>query len=444
MTMADESKLRPVHVKIRNFQSIEELDVEVRGFTCVTGKTNIGKSAILRAVSSALLGDPVTGMVRKGAAYCSVELTSESWGFRWEKGEKGVNRYHIGGTTHDKPGQRQLDEVARMGFGSVKLGSKEIQPWWASQFSPIFLLGETGPAVTDFISEVSRLTVLQDAIVLSSRGKRKANDEAKSKADAAQKIRDRLQGVAALDPLVRLADELAEQAASIGEYESRAALGDALQEKLESCARRIQAFQGAERVRVPEDEVGELVSQSASLFRFWMRLEAHARRIIALRAAEKVEVPEAPQEEFDRHVRARRFAGIDRLKKRAKLLERSEKVDVPDGAETRTALDSARTAALLADRLSGLRTKESALSGAVDVPDDPGGPEGLRKAEEMARKLSALRSNEQALQKRVEAADSELDKLDKLIAAIPACPSCGRPVAAGEHKAGRGHAVARA
>jgi len=53
----EKSELYPVKIRIKNFQSIEDLEIEVRGFTAITGKTNIGKSAIMRAISSAMLGD---------------------------------------------------------------------------------------------------------------------------------------------------------------------------------------------------------------------------------------------------------------------------------------------------------------------------------------------------------------------------------------------------
>jgi len=123
------STLNPVQVRIQNFQSIDHVEFEVRGFTCITGKTNIGKSAIMRAISRSLLNDPVTGMVRKGAKYASVEMKSEGWGYLWEKGEKDVNRYEIDGKRYDKTGQNQLPEIEAMGFRSIRIGDDDLEPW---------------------------------------------------------------------------------------------------------------------------------------------------------------------------------------------------------------------------------------------------------------------------------------------------------------------------
>ena len=124
-------KLKPVNVVINNFQSIDHLDMEICGFTAISGSTNAGKSAIVRAISSAILNNPVGGMVRKGASFCSVELSSEDWGFKWEKNDKGVNRAWIRGkdTPLDKLGQIQVPEITQMGFSSIEVGDDEIQPW---------------------------------------------------------------------------------------------------------------------------------------------------------------------------------------------------------------------------------------------------------------------------------------------------------------------------
>lgn len=45
-------KIKPVKVSIKNFQSVSDIEFEIHGFTCITGPTNIGKSAIIRAISS--------------------------------------------------------------------------------------------------------------------------------------------------------------------------------------------------------------------------------------------------------------------------------------------------------------------------------------------------------------------------------------------------------
>ena len=45
-------------VEIRNFQSIDHVHLRVEGFTALVGRSNIGKSAVVRAVKAALTGYP--------------------------------------------------------------------------------------------------------------------------------------------------------------------------------------------------------------------------------------------------------------------------------------------------------------------------------------------------------------------------------------------------
>ena len=178
-----ENKLHPISVNISNFQSIENVDIEIYGFTCITGKSNIGKSAVIRSISSALKNSSVVGMVRKDEKFCSVSINTNGLDLKWEKGEKYSGRYELNGKKYEKIGQSQLKELVDLGYGSIKIGSKDVFPWHASQFDPIFLLNDSGPAVTEFISEISRLNILQNSITISLRRKKRSLDKVKLKTD---------------------------------------------------------------------------------------------------------------------------------------------------------------------------------------------------------------------------------------------------------------------
>lgn len=428
------SKLNPVKIRIKQFQSIEDLEIEVCGLTVVTGRTNIGKSAIMRAISSATLGESVIGLVRKGAQYCSVEMSSKDWGFRWEKGEKGINRYIIGDTTYDKPGQKQLEEIIKMGFGSVKLGSKEVQPWWSPQFFPIFLLGETGPAVTDFISEVSRLTVLQDAVVLSSRGKKRANDNAKEKADEARKIRERLARVSGTDQMIKLCKELEEQKESIDGYQNYIEVGNKLNDKLSSSANRILTLSKINSVRIPKDEAESVATKLREMHTLWGKLEASAKKIITLKPSEKISIPEPPNEEWRHLSNGRRFLSIGGLKEKEKILEGIKDVKISSIQETDEEIASVRTRKTMAAKLLSATKAIQVLSASVEIPDCPDGLEKLRKGQEVSVKLEKARKDGEELDDRMKAVSSSLEDVERQLAAIPSCPSCGRPISSSEHQ----------
>lgn len=381
----------PVHIRIQNFQSISDLDIEVNGFTCITGKTNIGKSAIIRAISGAFLNTPVVGAVRSGEKFCSVALDSENWGFTWEKGEPktGVNNYEIRKPEKkklEKVGQGQLEYIADMGFDSVQIGNKVIQPWFASQFEPVFLLNSSGPAVTDFISDVSRLKVLQDSIIINVRGRKRALEKAKIQSDEIEQLKEKEQKVANLDTLLTLNSELEAQHKSIQEYEERIAIGETLNQDLQRAAQGVRALQLIRDVRIPDTDIDEELESYELMYEQWVELELAAKNIIALHDITGVDLPKLPEE-------------------------------IPQIVQATT----------LADRIEKMEKIVLALSTKITLPGREEYPPGLSKAEGVLTRIKEIKAEERALRGQLRALKTELGEVESELAEIPVCTTCQRP-----------------
>lgn len=382
--------LHPINVTIKNFQSISELDFEIYGFTCITGKSNIGKSSIVRAISGALINAPVGGAIRKGAKYCSVSLQSTDWGFIWEKGA-GVNRYHLRDKDKplDKVGAGQIDQIANLGFQSVKVGSdKVIYPWLASQFEPLFLINQSGPAITDFISEVSRLETLQDAIIINTRNKRRFLEEAKVKTENLDKIRQKEQTLSDLDQLLVVRDELDAQAFSIQQYEDQISNGKILSDKIFDNADKIDRLSKVESVKVPETIEGFIELQA--IYDHWMKLEKAAKNVIGIRGILAVLVPSVPEE-----------------------LEQ---------------IQNLATVETLANSIEFLQASVEILSQPVPVPDPEEMPPELLTGWSILTRLEQLKAEETGFRKQLTSIEAELAEVKEQIDAIPVCPTCSRPV----------------
>ena len=56
-------------IRVRNYQAIADASLEVEGFTAVTGRSNIGKSGLIRAISAILFGNPGEDYIRRGADF---------------------------------------------------------------------------------------------------------------------------------------------------------------------------------------------------------------------------------------------------------------------------------------------------------------------------------------------------------------------------------------
>mgnify|MGYP001228451488 CR=1 FL=1 len=110
-----------IEVEVRDFQSIEHATIKIDGFTALVGRSNIGKSAFVRAVQACVTGAPVGAYVRHNAlcprktrkakecrCQCSVHIRAEQFDLLWEKGDF-INRYTFNGTVYDKANQGTPD-----------------------------------------------------------------------------------------------------------------------------------------------------------------------------------------------------------------------------------------------------------------------------------------------------------------------------------------------
>jgi energy-coupling factor transporter ATP-binding protein EcfA2 len=150
-----------MRVDIKNFQSIKDLSFELKGFTVITGKSNIGKSAIIRAIKSALCNTKGNYYIREGERECSVSLRDEGVDIQWTKGK--TNSYVVNGEAYNSVGFDVPAAISTLGFRPITVGAKELSPQIADQFFPLFLVDQTGSVCAESIFDVSRVNVLNSA-----------------------------------------------------------------------------------------------------------------------------------------------------------------------------------------------------------------------------------------------------------------------------------------
>jgi DNA repair ATPase RecN len=169
-----------IKVQIKNFQSIEEAEVEIDGFTVITGPNNSGKSAVMRAIRGVFTNAPAGPLVRKGAKNLSVGiLFPDGTDVLWEKGGK-VNRYTLNGKELNSVGRGVPPEVAALGVAEVKAASDRIWPQIAEQFTgSLFLVNRPGSVVAEALSDVDRVGKLTEALRLSESDRRSCSSELK-------------------------------------------------------------------------------------------------------------------------------------------------------------------------------------------------------------------------------------------------------------------------
>ncbi len=424
--------MKPIKIKIRDYQSIDSLDMELSGFTCITGPTNIGKSAIVRAISSAILNKSVVGAVRKGKKFCTVDID----GLKWEKGER-VGRYWVPGENdeagnakpRDSIGQGQTEVTELLGFRSVKVGDKYINPWLATQFNPIFLMEDSGPAVTDFISDIAHLKSLQNAIVHCTRTRQRLLTSVKDKEDDVVRLSAKEEALSGIDNLLQAEKDLMAQLASLEEYSKVIASLRALIDSTESEKRKIAILSEYSSIKVPKRpaDPGEALMSAA---RLWSSMEEAAVSILAVKGVTKVPVPEKADAGAVEEMRSlSRFLAVPALRASVSVLSSVSSVAVPEKPDG----DSAglrKTAELLLS-LSAARKAVSSLSN--DLPEIPDKTDtdvlSLRTAAGILALIAEARASVSSHEARLSSVSESLSEVEKELSKIPTCPTCKQVVA---------------
>lgn len=147
-------------VTIENYQSIKKADLEVKGLTVITGPSDIGKSAIVRAIRDALFNGAGAEFVRKNQSQARVSLEDTDFKVVWEKG-KTSGRYEVNGENYEKPGRGPLPEVVKA--ARIYAVEDSLNPSVQTQHEYAFILASTESQISQAISSLSRAAEANDA-----------------------------------------------------------------------------------------------------------------------------------------------------------------------------------------------------------------------------------------------------------------------------------------
>lgn len=146
-------------VEIKDFQSLKSVRLALEdGVNIITGRTNQGKSAVIRAIDSALFNMGDDDMVRGGKRYSAVSLNNSRHNLVFCRDNKGKNEktaYQFdGGDVQKKVGRGQLPEVAKMfNIRDVRMqnNTKMKLNFWYQNDKP-FLMDKTSGQLYEFLS----------------------------------------------------------------------------------------------------------------------------------------------------------------------------------------------------------------------------------------------------------------------------------------------------
>lgn len=401
-----------VEVEIRNFQSIERVTVQIDGFTALVGRSNIGKSAIVRAVKSALTGAPVDAMVRHGPecsrhlkdtktckCACSVAIRAKDFDLFWEKGDS-VNRYVFNGKEYTVAG-KGTPEFLQDTFGLVKIAEAKELVQIADQFSPIFLLDQTGTVVADVLSDVARLDSINVAMRLVEKDRKEAASNRKLREKDVLELKIRSMSYDGLDAVVTQVRDVEGKLLAIDSGRAKVADLDRTLTTAFALGRDIKSLIKTSTLIVPEIAP---VQEASRAYTFLCQVEVTALdRQTAIKVLEKVDTIDIPDAE-PMGVLQTTFAQLDgwvaKLRTAKDLFTRCKAVETVE-APDKDALSVA------ASRFTGLA--------------------GLAQRYEVAAKAVG------AIEADYEAAVEEFATVKGEIDTLGLCPTCTQPISSERH-----------
>lgn len=148
-------------IEVRNFQSIEHLDIELGPLTVLVGQSNVGKSAFTRAIRMLTSNARGTSFIRHGQQVCTVSATLDRGTVTLKKG-KGSDEYITVPSDPDSP-QRTYTKLG----GAVPEEVTEfigIAPKdainYAGQFDRPYMLADTGGDVARALGGLTGVNVV--------------------------------------------------------------------------------------------------------------------------------------------------------------------------------------------------------------------------------------------------------------------------------------------
>lgn len=202
----------------KNFQSWAYFDINIEGLTVLTGPSDVGKSALFRALRGVLRNELPAEFVRNGQDDAmEVRLVVGGHEVVASRKRKGSSHYTIDGQEFAKLAGAVPDQVKDLKFGEVIIGDFDVDPIFGRQNSAQFLIDP----LTYKPTEVNAILGAFGGTEKLEHGKKEANLR-KTQKDAeartlANQIRDAEERRAKLETLQPKIEALSDEAHSLGQ-----------------------------------------------------------------------------------------------------------------------------------------------------------------------------------------------------------------------------------
>lgn len=278
-----------IEIKGENFQSWEKfhLVAESGKLTVVVGQSNIGKSAMTRALKGMLRNSVNAGQIRVGTPGVKIEASIGDTKVSVERPKKGSTSYVIDGKEYSKLQKSIPEEITNLGMGVIEIGKIKLDATFAGQFDSQFMLDRTDEELTAILGAFSSSEQLEN-------GKRVANGRIAERNSEAKVLAKNKQATAeminSLDGLTARLESIRESIDLLEPIITRAEKIITLITELIQHLDRLEALRSMrESLNVPEMEQ---VAQSSSRVQVLSSLVEAKSELIRMHTALSCPVPD--------------------------------------------------------------------------------------------------------------------------------------------------------
>lgn len=183
-------------LSLKNFQSLADAEIELSpGLNVIVGPSNLGKSAVLRALKALIRNAPSTGLVRDKAKEFKITATFEDGTAETlTKGAK-KSQFEIHGASGEvwsyaKAGAYDVPEEIKNLWKIPSPDGRELA--FATQHEPPFLLAEPASAVAKVLGDLTNASALMEAVQKANKRRTEALTDAKARTREAEEAREEI------------------------------------------------------------------------------------------------------------------------------------------------------------------------------------------------------------------------------------------------------------
>jgi len=240
-------------ITIENFQSIKKVNFDIKGFTVIIGKNNIGKSAIIRAIEAALDNQTGDSFIRKGQKKTKVIIDNEDITLQWEK-SKTTATYEIKGykETFSKLKGTVPKPIIKAGFQKMQIGNQKLFPLIASQFEPLFLINKPGSVVTEVLASLYQIDTLSTADDLCQKILKSNKSLLKTRELDLKTVQEKLEKFKDFEEIKQIVLSLVEEEKRIQDLRKELTLIENYEEQLKTLTESLKRLRVIKDIKIPD------------------------------------------------------------------------------------------------------------------------------------------------------------------------------------------------